>query len=55
MLGVCQSVDQRWCKNCVDSGIQLTFKGGGRGHEIFEKYLNPQKSLSLCIGLLRNF
>ena len=32
--------------NCVDRGIQLTFKEGGLEYEIFEKYLNPQKSLS---------
>ena len=44
VLEVCQSVDQQWCKNCVDRGIQLTFKGG-RGYEIFEKDLNPPKSL----------
>ena len=32
-------------RNCVDRGIQLTFKERG-GYEIFEKYLNRPKSLS---------
>ena len=41
MLRVCQSVNQRQCKNCVDRGIQLTFKG--EGYEIFKKIFQPSK------------
>ena len=54
LAGVCESLDQQWCKNCIDKGIQLTFKGE-RGMKVFKKYFNPPKSLSLWIGLLRNF
>ena len=52
VLGVCQFVDQGRCKNCVDGLIELTFKGSMK---FSKKYFNPPKSLSLCIGLLRNF